>query len=418
MDFLFKLAIFFLPFDNLFFAPSAGWATISPIIFFIYVIFNLKYILKIIKKYKAIFLIIVLLLVMSFMNFAFVGYNSNAMLDAIYTLFLGLCTLMAFEIYFVQKQNKLDSIYKLVIVAYALSLVYGWIQYFSFKFGLESINSLIDFVSKRNYLRVGRIQFSFTEPSFISMHIFGILLPLYFMRKNKKILCLIVLFVLSNLFFASSIRFLLDMVVAVAICLFLYFLRKKQYLLIIFLAIFSFFTVNILANYNPRVHNILEKGLYADSSLASRYFRINASFHGYERDLTHFMFGYGIGNSILPIKKGYDQAVREYKNSYIVEVIQIGSDDYYESNASFCFYTRLISEGGILLAILFFAYIFSIFRKSQFYYKYELLAIFLYLYLQFDSYAFYTLWILIFIFVNNQKQFKITNNNDKREILQ
>ena len=43
LNILFKLAVFLIPFDNLFFAPSTGWATISPILFFIYVFFNIKY---------------------------------------------------------------------------------------------------------------------------------------------------------------------------------------------------------------------------------------------------------------------------------------------------------------------------------------------------------------------------------------
>ena len=39
---LFQLGLILIPFDNLVFAPSRGWATVSPIIFFIYIFINIK----------------------------------------------------------------------------------------------------------------------------------------------------------------------------------------------------------------------------------------------------------------------------------------------------------------------------------------------------------------------------------------
>ena len=36
-DIIFLIGIFLLPFENFFFAPSFGWATVTPIIFAIYI---------------------------------------------------------------------------------------------------------------------------------------------------------------------------------------------------------------------------------------------------------------------------------------------------------------------------------------------------------------------------------------------
>ena len=41
---VFKLGVVMLPFENFFFAPSSGWATITPVILFIYMLLNYKYV--------------------------------------------------------------------------------------------------------------------------------------------------------------------------------------------------------------------------------------------------------------------------------------------------------------------------------------------------------------------------------------
>ena len=49
---LYKIGLFLIPFENFFFAPSAGWAAIAPIVFFIYFFQNIKWIGPILKKEK------------------------------------------------------------------------------------------------------------------------------------------------------------------------------------------------------------------------------------------------------------------------------------------------------------------------------------------------------------------------------
>ena len=68
-DIIFDIGLFFVPFENFFFAPSAGWAAISPIIFFVYLMVNIKYMGFIIKKYKNILILIALGIMISLINF-------------------------------------------------------------------------------------------------------------------------------------------------------------------------------------------------------------------------------------------------------------------------------------------------------------------------------------------------------------
>ena len=51
-DILFFLGIALLPFENMFFAPSAGWGALTPLVFALYVLLNIRYLNRILYKYK------------------------------------------------------------------------------------------------------------------------------------------------------------------------------------------------------------------------------------------------------------------------------------------------------------------------------------------------------------------------------
>ena len=201
MDILFIIAIILLPFDNLFFAPSSGWATVTPIILFLYLFFNLKYLSKIVKKYRNIIMFLIMIFVVSLIAFIIHGINFGAFIDTVITLILGVSVLFSFEIYFVQRKNSLNKVCKYLIYSYSISLLIGLLQFIAIKLNIGFLQGLFDLISKRNYLQYSRVQFSFTEPSFIGMHLFGVLLPLYYCTKNKKILKLLISFIISSVIF-------------------------------------------------------------------------------------------------------------------------------------------------------------------------------------------------------------------------
>ena len=97
-----------------FFAPSAGWATLSPLIFAIYIIFNAKKALKSIIKYKEIFIFILVIILMSLINYIFVGINISNSINAIISLGLGCVTLISFDIYLTGKKSKIKKNCKIV----------------------------------------------------------------------------------------------------------------------------------------------------------------------------------------------------------------------------------------------------------------------------------------------------------------
>ena len=217
MDIIFVLAILFLPFDNLFFAPSNGWAAISPLLFFAYIFLNVKYLKSEIKDYRKIFIFFSIFIVLTILNFAINGYNLSAFFDTMVSFAMGFSTLLALDIYFIKKKNDFKPIVKMIYIVYLIALFAGILEFFTIKFDIAFLKNVFDLLFKRNYLIINRIQYTFTEPSFIGMHIFGILLPIYFLSKNRKILWLIIAFIVTTLLFNSSVRFIVDVFVIIII---------------------------------------------------------------------------------------------------------------------------------------------------------------------------------------------------------
>ena len=365
MDIIFEIGLYLMPFENLFFAPSAGWATITPIIFFIYLLFNLKLVIKTIYKYKYIFICFLLAIVLSVINYIFVGIEIKNFVNAGITLGLGIIDFISMDIYFRQKQNKVDKCVKILLIVYTISLIIGWLQFITIKLDIEPIKQIFYNIEKRSYIGNNRVQFTFTEPSFIGMHLFGILLPIYLFTKNKKILIFILMFSMSSIIFSSGIRILID-IIAVTSILYIVYLIK----------------------------NINNNGIYADGSLASRFFRINSTIKGCANDC-RLLTGYGLGNALIPIRSGYDKAIKEYKSSYTNEMEQLANPNFTNDSVSFCLYTRVISEFGIVFLIIAITYIYQLSIKSNNLLFRNYVWILLYIYLQFESYAFYTIWLYI-----------------------
>lgn len=407
-DILFKIAIILMPFENFYFAPSNGWATITPLIFVVYILFNFKYIIDCIKDYKKIICFFILSFFLSIINYFCVGANVGNTINAIISLGLGFVSLFSFSIYG-KKNEKIDDVLKLLIISYSASLIIGIVEWITIKFNIKFIYYISEILSKRNYLQYNRVQFTYAEPSFIGMHLFGILLPIYFISKNKKILCLIIIYGLCSLIFNCSVRVILDIIIVATFCLVYYLIKNKKIKLLIILPLLLITSSFIAYNYNPRIKKIVNSGIYADGSLASRYFRINASVRGYIKNPINGIFGYGIGNSIIPLRQGYEEAKKEYKNSYMDEVTQLGDKTYNDDSVSYCIYIRFISEFGFILFVIAISYILKITIESNFKYKWLYLAVIAYIYIQFESYAFYSLWLFILVMIKTRK-FKCEKN--------
>lgn len=394
MDIIFIIGLFLLPFENLIIAPSSGWATLTPIIFFLYVVVNLKEAFKSIYKFKIIFIFIIGAILISLINYIFVGIEFINFINALISLVLGVTNLLSFDIFFRKNNYKINKYIKFLLIAYSISLIVGWIQFCAIKFDINFIKEFFMAIEKRSYITNNRVQFTFTEPSFIGMHLFGVLLLMYIYTKDKRIPILILLFAISSIIFSCGIRILLDIMICSILFLILNSSGKTRIISLSCIILVASIGLPILYNNNYRVKIIIDKGVYADGSFASRYFRINSSVKGYIKD-NRLLIGYGLGNSLIPIRNGYQEAMEEYKSTYLKEMNELADENYTNDSVSYCLYTRIISEFGLVYLIAFIGYLYHISRKVQNKFLRNYIFILLYLYVQFESYAFYTIWLYI-----------------------
>lgn len=403
-DIIFYIAIFLLPFENFFFAPSSGWATITPIILAIYILLNLRVFLKEISRFKNILTLLTLGTILTLINYLFIKPTALNTINSIISLGLGLVCLFSLDIYYTKNNGDIKKPIKIIFIAYLIALIFGIVEFITIKANIQILKDMFEFLFKRNYIRYGRVQYFFTEPSFIGMHIFGILLPIYWMSKDKKILYLMIAFIISAVIFNCGVKILLDIAIVGIILLFTYLIKNKKYKCIVIIPFVILVIGSFLYSYNYRIREIINRGIYADGSLATRYFRIQSSVIGYTKNPIHALFGYGMGNSIVPLRDGYDKAIKSYKSSYMDEVKGLGNTSYTDDSVSYCFYARFISEYGLILLIILIFDIIKLTKRSSFKYKYPYLLIIAYLYLQFESYAFYALWLFILIMMYTEKK--------------
>lgn len=404
-DLIFEIAVAMLPFENLFFAPSAGWAAISPILFAMYLALNIrcwKYPAKRFLRLEAIVAIGFFITIANYIIVVVTEHDARTTplraISTLVSLILGFVSLYSFYIYFIVKGKSLKKIERILLIAYTISMLIGIAQFFTIIFNIAPIRMLDSILSKRTYLPYNRVQFTFTEPSFIGMHLFGVLLPIYVYGHNKKILKLIVAYWIVAIVCGAGVRIILDGAVVLMIySLFkMNFRNTKKILSLIAIGCVMLAGINIAYQSNYRVRQIMNLGIYADGSLASRYFRINATVKGYIKDPVHTLLGYGYGQEVVPLEAGYQEAARDYKSYYMDEVISLkNAGETSEESVSYCLWTRIVSELGVILAIaLFYMY----FQKVYYTKSKEQKAIFVivgYLYIQFESYAFYSVWLII-----------------------
>ena len=384
-NFVFYIGLLLLPFDNLFFAPSSGWAAIAPFLFLLYAILNFRIDKKISTNPLVIFGFLIFV-VAFFRGFAS-GLSSN--LQTLGTIVLGFSFYYSLIIYYEGNKEKKKVLCYCLLIAYSISYIYGIISLIP----SSALQNFFLLIEKRHY---SRLQYSFTEPSFISMHIFFLLLPFGLIFRDKKIILLSILFVITTLVFGESARFYIDTIVVGLIFFTYYFARKKRFVLLAVFYVLFILMAYLLINGDPntnRLSYIIQKGLYADNSLAARYFRINAIING--MDTKGYIFGYGLSNTWIPFNNGYASAYKVLTNTYMGEI-----DSLYGSMGSsfYCMPIRILAEFGLPILCLLMIKLFD--KKTIVFF-----LITLYLYIQFDSYAFYTIWIYLFIVREKKNDF-------------
>ena len=412
---LFYIGIFLIPFDNIPFAPSRGWACISPYIFLLsslLFLFKKKSWLSYIRATHRTISLLLIITSISIFALSLREIFWESFIFSFVKLILGL------SFFFSLCQSEIETCgrwlikaVKLLTVSYAISLFFGILQYLNIN--LSANIPTFDFLFERIYS--SRVQFTFTEPSFITIHVlsFGLtficLCYSRFHDINSKNLetytkSLKIIFVLISILAIISGASLLFALLSAIILLFYIFASSmpiyKKLIITMSGILFVFFMINV----NPTIAYRFSKNFSFDSgieltdtSTAIRYFRTDASAQAMAMGIDRYLFGYGFGNCSQAIIDGFDQAKQNLavqRSIWSIEILSYAPDSIY--NLPF----KLYVEFGVLGLIFFFLLIFSA--------KHILLLVYILLtLLQFDNIAFYSIWIYFycvkFNFLDNQK---------------
>lgn len=418
-DKIFIIALISIPFDNIFIAPSSGWATISPIVFFIYLVFlfinNSALVFKAIKRNIKLFSLIYFLALYGTLMALINNLNLSNLIDTFIGLALGTSIYISFYCRYVLQKKSFEGDIKFLYYAYIASMIYGILKYIALE-KVSSMQVVFKFLEKRYYTRNG---FSFTEPSFMSIHLYGVILLIITNIENKKIkrnwIIMLVIYIILGLSIGGSSRFIVDSL-TMSFLLVIYILIKSiehkrfyiTFILLITISIFSAITTidfSKMQSENSSVQRIIDianKGLYADASLGSRIFRIEAQMEGYKKEPIKALFGAGIGNSYQFVQSGYSSVRHKWIDPYTWEVDGL---EFSTETSFFCMYTRLISEFGFISFIIIMILLIAFHTK----YRGSLLALLVIfnLYYQFDSYMFYSIWIYLALTIRRYKIYKL-----------
>ena len=226
------LAIAFLPVDGTtlgLYAPF--WSPISPALFAVYCLCNWRQLRIAANRYLPMFLLPVACIILSIPGWLKFGIHLNAAFMSITGLLGVLATLGAIALAFDIKRIPWRRPLRILIASYWVSFGVGVVQWLSIRLHAKPLTDYFSHLMYRQYISDnsvwggGRPQFLFAEPSYIGMHLFGILLPLMWLMRGrdriyaKRLRDLIVTYAVGAVLMQAGTRIVIDSVVALLIAL-------------------------------------------------------------------------------------------------------------------------------------------------------------------------------------------------------
>lgn len=401
-DILFYIALAVLPVDGTLLGyPLPYWTPLAPWFFLAYALSNWRYLQLTLRTYLPFFLFPVLLALTSVYGWQTVAMHGNAIALSFISILLGLACLASLDIAFARKHLQIRAAITIIVCAYWFAFAVGVAQFLALKLHSDASLHYFTAMMYRRYIQV-RPQFLFAEPSYIGMHLFGVLLPLFWLTRDRRLAVLIAVFAAAAIAMGSGTRIIIDSVLA----LFLWMLsavrfrnRKATWG---FLAGSCAIAAGALSAVilEPRLNALATRGLLAgDGSMSARIFHMLAPMWSWKHDFRHFIFGWGSGNISNAVHNGYAGARRWFDSHGGVPNQEIdGLANPPIDTFTMSAYSSFITEFGMLMFALLAVMILIHISRRHAWNRVTVcwLALTTYLYIQFESYAFYAIWLLIF----------------------
>lgn len=413
-DYILYAALALLPVDGLIFGfQMPYWSPVSPLLFLLYTCTCWRQVGNASHTYSAVIPFLFALLLVSVFGWVAIGVNLLYLVKTVIALLCAASTLFALHIAFTLRNINIRTAISILVAAYWIAFLVGvftWLGqpnhlHWSWSYPLLSELYL------RQYF-IFRPQFLCAEPSYIGMHIFGILLPLYWLSRDRRLIVLIITFAVGSIVMGAGVRVLLDTIVALILSIIVFIPWKKirrSPRMVWGTAVISIILIagSIAAMLtSPRVQSVLHRGIFAgDISMSARIFRSLAPLEALLHNGWHTIFGFGAGNISAAIASGYGQALNLYTRlggTITGEITELENPlgptlnragNVFTMNA----YVSFATEFGVPMLIISVVLGIRHITKHHMWDKTTIcwLILLTYLYTQFEAYAFYALPLFI-----------------------
>ena len=363
------LGIALLPVDGTtlgLYAPF--WSPISPALFTVYCLCNWRQLRIVANRYLPLFLLPVICVVLSVPGWVRFGFHLNAAFMSVTGLLGMLATLAALAIAFDRKQIPWRMPLRILIASYWCSFAVGVVQWAGLKTKFTPIINYFKHLMYREYIELGsvwgggRVQFLFAEPSYIGMHLFGILLPLMWLMRGrdriyaKRLRDLVVVYACCAVLMHAGARIVVDSVVALLIAIVVQVRwndrRQRVRGTCAFVGMTALGVCGMLANH--RLASIVRLGAMGDSSFFARIYQSLDPLCGFVAHPWMAFTGFGAGNIYTAMQNGDSIAERMLNGLGMDGHLAVGFVDQVNVNSvwTMCAYTSVVVEYGLIGMVL------------------------------------------------------------------
>ncbi|NEG88766.1 hypothetical protein [Bifidobacterium aerophilum] len=414
-DALFYLALIVLPVDGTvlgLYAPF--WTPISPWLFLLYTAANWRELPRVYRRFRVWCLTPLVMVVLSALGWATVAFHPVPALTSLMAVVCAAACLTSLDIALRGKRLPWQDMVRTLIAAYWFAFAVGVVQWLAIRLDLGSVRTYFTHLMARPYGGLpsspwgsGRPQFLFAEPSYIGMHLFGVLLPLMWMMRGRdgiyrrRLRDLIVVFSVGAVVMGAGVRIILDSLVALVIVIVERTSwhaadQRRQ-------GIAELCGVMVLGAasmaLNGRLNSIAANGMEGDGSFYARIWQSLAPLCGLLRQPIYLLTGYGAGNIADATHDGAAWSVHVLRtlrldaNTPAAWYARMTPDTVWTMSA----YTSFLTEYGLIgLAVVIVLLIrhvsgLRMWNKTVTCW----LVLVAYLYVQFEGYAFYAIPLFV-----------------------
>lgn len=389
------------------------WTPISPWLFLLYALLNRRYLPTVYHRFRPFFWLPVLLMVLSVPGWIAFGFHTVAMLESLLGVLGALGCLASLDIALTRKQLDWRRFMHILIAVYWAALAVGVVQWLAIHLDVECVVGYFKHLMARQYIDDdsiwggGRPQFLFAEPSYIGMHLFGVLLPLMWMMRGRdavyvrRLRELIVTFAAMAVLMGAGTRIVLDSLVALAIVVvertrWREFSSRKRGVVAMF-GVVVLGALSLLLD--DRLGSIAHEGMTGDGSFYARIWQSLGPLMGLLRHPWTLLTGYGAGNLADATHAGAADAVDILGNFGGGTTGPAGwyAGITHETMFTMSAWTSFLVEFGIIGLGLLCAMVLRHVARTAGWHKTAIcwLILVAYLYIQFEGYAFYALPLLV-----------------------